>query len=32
MNAVNDKMSLLEKDSNRIGDIIEVIDDIAESE
>lgn len=30
MQAVNDKMALLESDSHKIGDIIEVIDDIAE--
>lgn len=30
MNQVNEQMALLEEDSNRIGDIIEVIDDIAE--
>jgi methyl-accepting chemotaxis protein len=30
MNLVSDQMSKLEEDSNKIGDIIEVIDDIAE--
>lgn len=30
MNQVNEQMALLEEDSNRIGEIIEVIDDIAD--